>query len=145
MDPLIRRLALDETIQEFFLVANTPQFLLRKLRDSSLVRAVSELYTADELAAFIRSERETFAERDSIEVYILLVALALQNTDEAFDEIAKTELSFGQWSEAIRRILLEDFTSTNAEQAVIERDSWNDLQEDSSEDVFQTIGDGSWK
>jgi hypothetical protein len=101
-----------------FVIANTPSFLLRRLREDKASYQLSQsMSDRDLLATFtaaISEKPETM--RDQITPYLILVALSLK-TDVKFLRDAKT-LAAGattsyKWLDACAQILIEEFRPTS--------------------------------
>lgn len=96
---------------EIFAVANTPLFLLRKLRES---QAVSEAKEADEkeilesLQDALKQEQNTLTE--AVRPYVYLVALSQKENDTALKEAAKYDSLSWHWYSLLAQRLLEEFS-----------------------------------
>jgi hypothetical protein len=101
-----------------FAVANTPLFLLRKLRKDPAVLNISRSFNAvlilDEFKKAVLDEPKNLEE--TVRPYVYAVALANEPSDEYLREAAKLELSKWDWLEYLIQVLLETYTPTNQEE-----------------------------
>jgi hypothetical protein len=113
MTTTIRNVNYDTAIANF-VVANTPIFLLRKLRSDSCVWRLAQLCSADELfselAASLANKPESLA--DAVKPYALVAALAQKGDLTLLREIAKHPAPFSDWFSEITNILIQTTEST---------------------------------
>jgi hypothetical protein len=98
-----------------FAVANTPLFLLRKLRQDASVLEISRSFSGEEILGHLRDliSREPETMLDHTLPYVCLVALALKDDDRdlkrAMTIPAPTKWN---WFDYIRKVLVETYTPT---------------------------------
>lgn len=102
-------------VSRAFAVANTPLFLLRKLREDEAVREISKDFSGDEILERLKEllQREPETLRDHVAPYAYLVALA-QKPDDRHLRMAALIPDPPKWGwfDYIRRVLLETYSPT---------------------------------
>jgi predicted nucleic acid-binding protein len=90
------------------LVANTPLFLLKKLRQDSSVIALSKRHSASEILAALQiTLRRSDLPRNSVQPHILLVALSLKKDRKFLNLALSLEASQFRWYKDIATALLQ--------------------------------------
>ncbi len=92
-----------------FAVANTPMFLLRKLRSDSAVERLTQLFSTDklfsDLVASLGKKPENLT--DAVKPYALLVALSRKGNLALLKELLKYPAPFSEWFSEIANILIQ--------------------------------------
>lgn len=103
--------------KEAVLVANTPSFLLDRLRkDISVQTLVSSVNSADILRALSESLAKPLTDvAQIVTAYIFLVALSGSDPQdqELWRQISSLDLSSLEWGNAIRELMLAEAVPTN--------------------------------
>jgi len=101
--------------QATFVVANTPLFLMRKLRSDPAVATIARNNDGSHILDWLRqaSARAPDNERDLILPYVFLVALSLQNDLSPLKEAAAITVSFADWYKYIAQYLVDSITPTD--------------------------------
>jgi hypothetical protein len=96
-------------------VANSPLFLLRKLRTDPAIKRISDAVTSAQLVAYLRSilKRKPNTLRASVLPYACVVALAMRNSDTELQVAAKLDAPFAAWFKYIANVLIETGRSTS--------------------------------
>ena len=104
----------DEVVR-LFLVANTPTYLLKHLRQSEFVHALSREPIQElesELSPLVSMGQEQLKIEDLTKLYCLFVALALKNSNDAMQYISNLP-SKDRWLDFMREAVLSGFMPTN--------------------------------
>lgn len=114
MEKLISRLADDPSVQETISYANTPQYLFRRLRASSAVHALTDIYEGEDLFQLLVSlatqreeEHQKFAEQ-----YLLLAALSVNTIEKLSDRLLSVDLGHLPWANNIRGLIRDGYAPT---------------------------------
>lgn len=107
------------TAKEAVLVANTPSFLLERLRKDISVQYVSTKLGPYEIVKCLRDTLSKGGPQDAltlVSLYVYLVALSsVDPSDRAiWKEIESIDLSPLQWGDIIRRLMTADAVPTTA-------------------------------
>jgi len=105
-----------------FSVANTPLFLLRKLRDDAEVRDIARNFSGEEIleqfAALLSRGPQSL--RDEVAPYVFAVALSLKDTDAYLRTAAESEhLDKRNWLGYILRVLIETYSPTSTQEIFV--------------------------
>jgi hypothetical protein len=100
---------------EAVLVANTPSFLLDRLRkDAAVAYLAKSLQTSEILDALIRfSKIPPSSAREIVERYVYLVALEQKDASEVWPKLDEIDLSCLEWGNQIREIMKAERIATN--------------------------------
>jgi hypothetical protein len=100
-----------------FAVANTPLFLLRKLRKDPTVLDISRSFRGEQILEEFKKAvlQEPKNLEETVRPYVYLVALANEPSDEYLREVAKIESSNWDWLGYMIQVLLETYTPTAQE------------------------------
>ncbi|WP_186139972.1 hypothetical protein [Burkholderia gladioli] len=105
----------NETVVAALSVANTPGFLIQRLKFDPMVRALAERATFEELVQEIRrilgKSESTFS--DGAEAYAYLFAMCIQDSAEVLNLFHAGELSRLSWAEQIIANNLTNKEKTN--------------------------------
>jgi hypothetical protein len=100
---------------EAVLVANTPSFLLDRLRRDMSVDHVSRTLETSEIIEFLRNCETAAPTRvhDIVQRYVYLVALAMKDPAEVWPILDEIDLSGLEWGEQIRSLMRAQAIPTN--------------------------------
>lgn len=107
---------------EVFAVANTPLFLIRKLRQEPVVSDIARSFSGKEILGALQDalEREQTELQDIVAPYVYVVALSFEIADQYLNEAAKLpNLKKWDWLEYILQVLAESYTPTTRQPIVI--------------------------
>lgn len=92
------------TATEALLVANTPSFLFKRLREDPAVHLLAERYDAQELLNHLRSKGNAApgSVAELVQIYACLVALALKDPGEVGLGLRRLTLRGVRWAETIK-------------------------------------------
>jgi hypothetical protein len=104
-----------------FAVANTPLFLLRKLRFDPVVQELSRRFTGQELLQALRASviENPSDLAEAVRPYVYLTALSLMPSDEALRETSSICAPFYDWLEYIRDYLIETYSSVQTTEIIV--------------------------
>ena len=105
---------LDEA-EAAFAAANTPLYLVRKLKADPAVQAISRIVKPDQILMELErtAGKNPTNLREAVVPFICLVALQMQPSDDFLLRTTKIIPSHGaDWFRTIRQVLLETFTPT---------------------------------
>ena len=100
---------------QMFAVANTPLFLIRKLRDDPVVNEMANVFAPDDIINHLHKavEHEPETLLDYVCPYVYLVALSKKPQDKFLKDVADMPGSERwDWFDYIRRVLLETYLPT---------------------------------
>lgn len=103
---------------EAFSVANTPLFLLRKLREDSEVRDIGLSVSAEEILREIETSLSSEVKnlRDEVTPYVCVVALSRKNTDSYLKVAAESpHLHRRDWLKYILQVLTQTYSPTSTQ------------------------------
>lgn len=102
------------TANEAVLVANTPSFLLDRLRrDAAVAYVAGSLKTSQILDALTQlSEIPPSSPRELVERYVYLIALGQKNASEVWPRLDELDLSHLEWGNQIRETMKAERIST---------------------------------
>jgi hypothetical protein len=107
-----------DSAKEAVLVANTPSFLLDRLRKDVAVQIVLDNMTGSQIVAALRDAlaRQPKSPSELVPAYVYLVALSSADPkDEAlWTEISSLDLSGLEWGDTIRALISADAVPTTA-------------------------------
>ena len=105
-----------------YAVANTPLFLVRKLRDDDAVREVSRQLTSDEIlqALKLSIEHRPLDIDSTIRPYVLLVALYMKPTIDGLVEAKELSAPHWRWFAQIRDHLLATYYEVDVQKVTIQ-------------------------
>lgn len=101
-----------------YAVANTPLFLIRKLREDPVVHEISNSFRDEEILAAFRQavEVEPQTAEDYVRPYVFLVALALKPRDICLRAAAQVpHMEKWDWLEYVQRVLVASYVPTISE------------------------------
>lgn len=93
-----------------YAVANTPLFLLRKLREDTAVLEISQSFSADAIYSELRTAIIAVPHDivTTVRPYVYLVALAMKKNEDYLRQVATLPgIANWDWLEYIRQVLLE--------------------------------------
>jgi hypothetical protein len=92
-------------LAEAYVLANTPGYLLRRLRGDALVGALSSDHTTSDIAAEIDAllRREQLSFDDVLFAYALVTALTLKDYNEAYPALSSLPIGRLEWGPGILR------------------------------------------
>jgi hypothetical protein len=102
--------------REAVLFANTPSFLLERLRGDTSAAYVADVLRAEEILDLLqeRCKRPPANPLDLLWIYVFLAALSLKDDSPEFkDKLNALNLSHVQWGDEIRLAITREKTSTN--------------------------------
>jgi hypothetical protein len=96
-------------------VANTPLFLLRKLRSDAVVVEIARDLHDEELLNALRTaaQHEPTNIRESVLPYVYLVAVALKGKRALLEQAANVDAPHAKWFKYISSFLLQSFVPTS--------------------------------
>jgi hypothetical protein len=100
-----------------FVLANTPLFLLRKLRSDPVVRDMALNLSDDELISALRaavSQRPTDI-REAVLPYLYLVALSIKGNVATLKQAVEIDAPHAQWFKYIGGYLLQSFSPSTTQ------------------------------
>src|SRR5208337_2829318 len=103
-----------------YAVANTPLFLLRKVREDPVTREIADSFSGQAILAELRSSVDRSPENllDYVRPYVYLVALSMKPEDVHLRAAARLpNIEKWNWLSYLQGVLLETYTPT--ESAVI--------------------------
>jgi len=97
-----------------FVLANTPLFLLRKLRSDPVVRAIAVDLSDDEIMSSLRAavQQKPTDIREAVLPYLYLVALSIKGKIAPLREAAAIDVPYAEWFKYIGNYLLKSFIPT---------------------------------
>ncbi len=100
-----------------FVTANTPLFLLRKLRSDPVVRAMAFDLSEDEIIGALRSavRRKPTDIRDAVLPYLYLVALSIKGKVVPLKQAVDIGAPHAEWFKYIGNYLLKSFTPSTTQ------------------------------
>ena len=104
-----------------FAVANTPLFLVRKLRSDPVVQELSRRFSGQ---ALLQELRVSVMENPSdlagaVRPYVYLTALSLMPSPEALSQTSSIRAPYCDWFDYVRDYLLETYSSVQRMEIVI--------------------------
>lgn len=107
-----------KTAAQVYSVANTPLFLLRKLREDANIRSVSDEFTGADIVDLLRQalREEPKSPLEAVRPYALLVALSFKPSCEFLQEAARLPAPFADWFPYIAEVLAETFSPVQSQQ-----------------------------
>ena len=103
------------TANEAVLVANTPSFLLDRLRRDSAVEYVSRSLKTDEIFEWLRYlGTRPVRIQDLVMAYVCLVALAIKDPREVWPGLDHIDLSAFQWGDQLRGLIKAEAIATSS-------------------------------
>ncbi len=101
-------------LEATYVVANTPEYLYRRLRDSEVVRRLANDFSAELLATMYREvlAKPNRTASDVAQAYAAMVALTLRDYSEWRPLIDGFEITTLDWAERIRAIAKQRATPT---------------------------------
>lgn len=100
---------------EVVLVANTPTYLLDRLRKDASVASIAQTLTTSAILAALRSlsGSDPLRVQDVVQRYIYLAALAMKNPSEVWPGLAEINLDKLEWGNQLREIIKAETVATN--------------------------------
>lgn len=100
---------------EVVLVANTPTYLLDRLRKDASVAHISQTVSATEILDALRATSATEPQRvqDVVQRYIYLAALAMKDPSEIWPGLAEIDLKKLEWGDQLREMIKAESVATN--------------------------------
>lgn len=101
--------------QRAFAVANTPLFLLRKLKDDADVQQVSREFNGAQLISLLESSLRYRPKtiRDAVLPFIFLVALSFKEDKKFLDATITIARGYpDEWFDYLRSVLIQTYRST---------------------------------
>jgi hypothetical protein len=98
-----------------YAVANTPLFLLRKLREDPLTREISSSFSGDTLFTELQNALKHRPEslQDYVRPYVYLVALSMKQEDRWLrDAVRIPSVESWNWFRYLQHVLLETYVPT---------------------------------
>jgi hypothetical protein len=104
-----------------FAVANTPLFLLRKLRSDPAISEIARRFSADEILDAIRDavERDPAELLHAVRPYAYVVALSKKPQDKELREASRISAPKWGWFSFIASVLIDSFSSVSVQQIQI--------------------------
>jgi hypothetical protein len=92
---------------EAVLVANTPSYLLERLRKDNSVARIAQSLSTSAILATLRESSGTDPQRvqDVVQRYIYLVAAAMKDPSEVWPGLSEINLKKLQWGEELRELI----------------------------------------
>lgn len=102
------------SVVDNFVIANTPLFLLRKLRTDSVVREIARRAPSNTLERLLRKSLCTKPRKliTTVRPYVYLVALSMKNEGEILNRVALLAAPYHVWYASIASALLTAHKST---------------------------------
>jgi hypothetical protein len=100
--------------EKTYAVANTPLFLLRKLREDPAVLQIARAAPIDAIFDALKSslEEEPRNLRETVLPYFCLIALAIAGNRNKLEEATRLRSTHAEWYSYIANVLLETHQST---------------------------------
>jgi hypothetical protein len=103
------------SVEDAYLVANTPHYLLRRLRGNPIVRTLTQSLSPEELASAYRASvhKSPDSFRELVVPYICIVAIATTGRMDLLKELEGVSINSGyKWLRQIVEIVIETFRPT---------------------------------
>jgi cytochrome c-type biogenesis protein CcmH/NrfG len=100
--------------ESVFAIANTPLFLVRKLRADPAVQELARENTEEEILSALRAavRNEPQSARDYVVPYVYLIALAIKNNTAALRKAIEIRPPYADWYDYIANYLVQSSTPT---------------------------------
>jgi hypothetical protein len=104
-----------------FVVANTPLFLLRKLRSDPVVRTIAFDLSDDEIISALRAavRQKPTDIREAVLPYVYLVALSIKGKFASLKQAVDIDAPHAEWFKYIGNYLLQSFTPSTSQTVVL--------------------------
>lgn len=111
--------------QSDFLVANSPLFLLRKLRENPVVQDMAQRALGDTLLSQLKStlSRKPKKISNAVKPYAYLVALSLQADPKRIEMATKFNSPYHAWYDYLARLIFNSTPSTTTSSFDVSRSS----------------------
>ncbi len=133
--------------EKAFAVANTPLFLLRKLRSDPAVLEISQTVPPGTIFAALKDSlrRSPKTLSDAVQPYVYLVALSLTRDLQGLKEAAQLEAPYADWFAYIAKVLVDTYQPTVLETIQVPNTviSFGTTSKSSAPTAQQTINLGS--
>jgi len=92
---------------EAVLVANTPSFIFKRLREDSVVRYIADTHSADDIASWFAHHSDVPKTAEELVLrYMYLVAISMKNATDIFRLIGQIPVDSFQWGKEISELAI---------------------------------------